>query len=873
MIWTLALIGALALGSLMESTAGAVIGAALGFLLGRVLRLQQDVADLRRELRLATAKASPSPAQPPPLPALAMPPTPAPTTPPSLPSSEAPPRTADARVPPQPAEPTLLARALDWLRGGNPLARVGIVILFFGGAFLAKYAAEHSRFPIPLRMTTLALGALTLLAIGWRLRRQRAAYAQTLQGGGIAGLYLTVFASTRLYDLLLPGAALTLLVLIAILAASLAVAQNALALAVIGTAGGFLAPILLATGPGNPVALFSYYTVLNLGVFAVAWFRAWRVLNLVGLVFTFGIVGLFHFHADDAGRQAVTDGFLLLFFLLYVGITLLFALRQTPDLRGYVSGSLVFGLPLATFAIHADIVDPSRDTLAWSAAGFGAFYLALGWGLHRSRRVAFALLSEAFAALGIIFGTLAIPLAFDHRVTTVAWAVEGAGLVWIGLRQQRALARGFGLLLQALGGALFLRDLALAGDHGEVVVGTTMLALSGLLSGRWLHRSRHQGIAHAWEAPAEIVAAVWGLAWWCYGGFDESARWLSAEERSADLGLLAITAAALHTVAGGWPLARRLAAALLPASFAVGVLTQPEHPLAQGAIAGWLLVLAVHYLTLRRDEAADDPLLARLLPWRHAGAFWLLALLMAWELHWQLAQQVPGVWRDLPWGLAPALLLFLCARAADWPGWPLRQHAVCYRQQAAPLLALWTAAWLLAINLHSDGDPGRLRYAPLLNPLDFASLLALAALALWWRLLDAGAAIRNRVPRPVAIWIALVFVWLNAALIRALHYDLDTPLTLYGALRSTLVQASLSIFWGLLGFAAMVVAARRQQREPWIAGAALMGVVVVKLFLVDTAGSGTLARIAAFLCVGALLLLTGYLSPLPPRAAERPPPT
>ncbi|MES2489834.1 MAG: DUF2339 domain-containing protein, partial [Pseudomonadota bacterium] len=85
---------------------------------------------------------------------------------------------------------------------------------------------------------------------------------------------------------------------------------------------------------------------------------------------------------------------------------------------------------------------------------------------------------------------------------------------------------------------------------------------------------------------------------------------------------------------------------------------------------------------------------------------------------------------------------------------------------------------------------------------------------------------------------------------------------------SITVQAALSIFWGLLGFIAMIWSARRSQREVWMVGAALMAVVVIKLFVVDTSGSGTLARIVAFLSVGALLLLTGYLSPLPPRRAE-----
>jgi uncharacterized membrane protein len=79
-----------------------------------------------------------------------------------------------------------------------------------------------------------------------------------------------------------------------------------------------------------------------------------------------------------------------------------------------------------------------------------------------------------------------------------------------------------------------------------------------------------------------------------------------------------------------------------------------------------------------------------------------------------------------------------------------------------------------------------------------------------------------------------------------------------------LVQASLSIFWSLLALCAIAVSARRQQRWIWIGGAGLMGVVVAKLFLLDLAGTGTLARIVSFLGVGAVMLLAGYLAPLPP---------
>ena len=62
----------------------------------------------------------------------------------------------------------------------------------------------------------------------------------------------------------------------------------------------------------------------------------------------------------------------------------------------------------------------------------------------------------------------------------------------------------------------------------------------------------------------------------------------------------------------------------------------------------------------------------------------------------------------------------------------------------------------------------------------------------------------------------------------------------------------------------MVFATRRAHRVAWLLGAALLAAVVVKLFLVDLARVGSLERIISFIVVGALILVIGWLSPLPP---------
>jgi uncharacterized membrane protein len=110
---------------------------------------------------------------------------------------------------------------------------------------------------------------------------------------------------------------------------------------------------------------------------------------------------------------------------------------------------------------------------------------------------------------------------------------------------------------------------------------------------------------------------------------------------------------------------------------------------------------------------------------------------------------------------------------------------------------------------------------------------------------------------------AALFVWLNAILLRTLHHWADIPYRFDTLMHSMLVQTALSLFWTLLSMVMMISAARRGRRTLWVSGATLMGVVLVKLLLIDLAQSGTLERIFSFTGVGVLMLLIGYFAPYP----------
>jgi uncharacterized membrane protein len=779
---------------------------------------------------------------------------------------------ARSPIPETATEIPFVAAIRDFFTGGNTLVRVGVIVLFFGVAFLLRYMAEHTHLPIEFRLSGITLAGISLLVFGWRLRTTRPGYALAVQGGAVGILYLTVFAALRLYAVLPAALAFPILALIALLSATLAVLQNSIAFALLAVSGGFLAPILASTGQGSHVVLFGYYAVLNAGILAVAWFKAWRPLNIAGFVFTFAIGtawGVFKYRPEDF---ATTEPFLILFFLFYLGISVLFTLRQPPKLTGYIDGTLIFGTPIVVFALQSAMLHERLMSLAYSAIAMSALYLTLAWLLKRRRSDSQQLLIEAFIALGIVFLTLAVPLALDARWNAASWALEGAGLVWVGCRQNRLLPRVFGALLNVAAGCVVATQFDSTVGHATLPLSAYFAVLlqsvAAIFSACTLHAARRQ--LRPFEEPIPSALYWWGSWWWLIGGVSEIFHYLPAQAMSAALILVTgtlLASSAIHrrTLLGA---AKILALLELPAMFvfAAHAALTLEHPFIAGGWVSWPLAFLGFYIVTHRHEGEARAPLANTL---NALSAWLLCALLSWEAAWAVDTAVAGSdsWPVATWAVVPALFLFLLPRLVTRIQWPFVRNRDAYLFIGGVGVALYLGIWSLVSNATSSGDSAPLPYVPLLNPLDLAQAFVLLILFRFWRLLRAVrstgfARTDARVPMPVLA--SLIFIWLNAILLRTLHQWFAIPFTFDRLMASTLVQSSLSIFWAILALAAMMVATRKRYRAPWLVGATLMAVVIAKLFLVDLSRTGSVARIVSFVGVGLLMLIVGYFSPLPP---------
>jgi uncharacterized membrane protein len=313
------------------------------------------------------------------------------------------------------------------------------------------------------------------------------------------------------------------------------------------------------------------------------------------------------------------------------------------------------------------------------------------------------------------------------------------------------------------------------------------------------------------------------------------------------------------------------------------------HVLDWPAWLAWPLALALHGVLMHRNEtgarASLSPAWQRWMSLQHTGTAWLVLLLLGDAL-------ATGTRRADLWGTAWASVCGVVAATAvlvaltQWAGranradagarfgWPLSLHAPDYYWVAAAPLALllWLGAFALAWT--SSGRTAPLPYIPLLNPTDLAVLLAIGALLLWRRTvlaadpLPAGAALL----RQSVTWGALGLlglVTLSTVWLRVAHHYFGVPWTAGALYNSFVVQTGYAILWTLTALALMLAAHQRGQRPAWLAGAALLALVVIKLILVDLSNRGGGERIIAFIGVGALMLVVGYFAPLPPSANTR----
>jgi uncharacterized membrane protein len=298
-------------------------------LASRLASLEKEVRNLQPQTVSAVQPAAPAAAPepiveavPPPMPVTA----PAPVISKATPAPPPIPQELFAPKAPQIAKPTKPPINWEQFMGAKLFAWIGGFALFLGIAFFVKYSFEHNLIPPEMRVAIGFIAGAGLVVGGLLLKRkENAVTAQTLCATGILVLYAVTFACRAYYHFAFFGLIPTflLMTLITAVAFLLSTRLNAIIVAVLGIAGGFLTPILLSTNQDNPLGLFGYIALLNIALLALAQRQRWNSLAILGAIGT-ALMQLAWVGAFFVQEKYFAGNKVFIFMAVFVGFQALF---------------------------------------------------------------------------------------------------------------------------------------------------------------------------------------------------------------------------------------------------------------------------------------------------------------------------------------------------------------------------------------------------------------------------------------------------------------------------------------------------------------------------------------------------------------------
>ncbi|HCE42324.1 MAG TPA: hypothetical protein DET40_02100 [Lentisphaeria bacterium] len=379
--------------------------------------------------------------------------------------------------PPPPREPTefeknardMICRIWSWIVVGDEhrpknvsfeyavasvwLLRSSILIIVTGIGLSLQYSIENNLIGPYGRIAMSIAAGLVMLIAGIKLAGKKYhIIAQGLIGGGIATLYLSIFASYKIYHII-PDAKLSfaLMILITIAAAIIAVRLNSMLVAIFGIIGGYCTPIMLSTGTADFPGLFSYMLMLGIGVIVIAKYKDWKILNSLSFVFTYGLywASMDKFY-DKQEDFTVAITFLSLFFLLFAAIPIMNNIVHKQKSNALT----LFGMFLnaAAFFPSAAYLISSLFERKWVAAAslsLAAFYI-LQIFFFLNRKITDRNLLVLLTGFASFFITLTIPLVLSDEWITTAWSLQALVFLWMSCRMKSNFIRMIAYVLYFL---------------------------------------------------------------------------------------------------------------------------------------------------------------------------------------------------------------------------------------------------------------------------------------------------------------------------------------------------------------------------------------------------------------------------------------
>lgn len=337
----------------------------------------------------------------------------------------------------------------------------GIVITLLGLGYFLKYSFDRQWIPEWARVAMAYFAAIgTVVLGGWFTTGKVKNFGLFLIGGGVGMLYSATYAGFGIYGLFGQPTAFGLMALTTAFSVFLALKFDTKWLAVLGQAGGFLTPVILATHQDNQIGLMTYMMILNIGMLWIAFRKQWTLLNYLSFGFTWLLFSGWAVSHYDPSKFATTMVFLNLFFLTHAVAPYLYFLLK-PEKAQVQGFAITLPNSFLAMAFNYGFIVGMGGMQAAAVVSFlyAMLFVGMAQMLRRAddeNRGPYGLL---LAQAGL-FLTITVPLLFSGGWITAAWAAMAAVAVFGGLRlSQRTLQAGAVILYFLTLAKLFLYDI------------------------------------------------------------------------------------------------------------------------------------------------------------------------------------------------------------------------------------------------------------------------------------------------------------------------------------------------------------------------------------------------------------------------------
>ena len=440
----------------------------------KVLEVQADLRQLRRDIDQEMKKPAPAPPPPPkkevqpviqqpapqpkkePVKALAEKTKPAPValiTPPK--ETKKPP----VNMPPTAPKPSRAKRDIERFIGENLINKIGIAVLVLGIGFFVKYAIDQEWIGEAGRVMIGMLSGGLLIGIAHRLRKAYRAFSSVLVGGGLAVFYFTVSVGFHEYQLFPQSVAFISMIVITGFSVLLSIYYDRKELAILALLGGFLTPFLISTGSGNYIVLFTYICILNAGMLVLAYFKKWKIVNIISYAFTIILYGGWLIEKVLRVSDAPMMGALIfgsIFYIMFFYMNIINNIRSKDKFSAFEIGILLSNTAL--FYAAGMLILQQWDHKAWQGVFtvmMAVVNFVFAYPLYKVRQVDRVLV---YLLIGLVlsFISLTAPVQLEGNYITLFWAVEATLLLWLSQRSGISLLKSssvviMGLMLISLG--------------------------------------------------------------------------------------------------------------------------------------------------------------------------------------------------------------------------------------------------------------------------------------------------------------------------------------------------------------------------------------------------------------------------------------